>query len=195
MFQSATRETSAPLRTRSSLGRKLALVLLPLMVIPLALMGTTVYFRTRAILRDQASNQLSSATASQISSLQSWSQVREQRLQLGAQRSTLRDEVGSLLYGSLSGQPLDDLRTLTRTELNDLKSNEGQTLFSDLIVARPDGTILAATNTAWEGGSLSALSEGMLTADQPGTHPLYDDPILAPGGLTLISLSPSAADK
>ncbi len=190
MFQSTARDSSPPLRTRRSLGRRLALVLLPLMLIPLAAMGTTVYFRTRAILRDQAASQLSSATQSQISSLEDWSRVRQQRLQLGAQRSSLRDEAASLMYDPPSGQSLEDLKTATRADLNDLKTNEGQTLFSDLLIARPDGTILTSTNTSWEGQKLSALAEGMLTADQPGTHPLYDDPALAPGKLILVSLSP-----
>lgn len=190
MFQSPARDTSPPLRTRTSLGRRLAFVLLPLMLIPLAAMGTTVYFRTRAILSNQAANQLGSATQSQISSLVDWAQVRQQRLQLGAQRSSVRDEVGSLMYDSPTGQTLADLKTTTLADLNDLKSNEGQVLFSDLLIARPDGTILASTNSSWEGQTLSALAEGMLTADQPGTHPLYDDPVLAPGKLTLVSLSP-----
>jgi HAMP domain-containing protein len=190
MFQSAGRSTGAPLRARSSLGRRLALVLLPLMLIPLAAMGTTVYFRTRAILRNQAGNQLGSATQSQIASLEDWSQVRQQRLQLGAQRSAVRDEVGTLLYEPPTGQALEDLKAATRSDLNDLISNEGQVLFSDILVTRPDGTIVASTNSSWEGQTLSALSEGMLTADQPGTHPLYDDSVLSPGKLALVSLSP-----
>jgi HAMP domain-containing protein len=190
MFQSATRDASPPLRARSSLGRKLALVLLPLMLIPLAAMGATVFYRTRGILRDQAANQLISATESQISSLEDWSQVRQQRLQLGAQRSSLRDEVALLLYDTPTGAEFEDLKTSTRADLEDLKSNEGQTLFSEILVARPDGTIVTSTNESWEGQTLSALSEGMLTADQPGTHPLYNDQVLDPGKLALVSLSP-----
>lgn len=190
MFNVPVRDSRVTLRPRASLGRRMALVLLPLMMIPLALMAATVYFRTRAILRDQAASQLGSATQSQIASLEDWAQVRQQRLQLGAQRTTVQDEIAALLYQPPAGQAMEDLKTTVRSDLSALESDQGQALFSDILVARPDGTIMVATNSGWEGQSLSALSQGMLTADQPGTHPLFDDPVLSPGKLILVSLSP-----
>jgi hypothetical protein len=84
-------------KPRGSLGRRMALVLLPLVVVPVVFMGSVAYVRTRDILRQQANAQLVSAAESQASTLDQWARTREQRLQLGTQRTVLVEETGNLM--------------------------------------------------------------------------------------------------
>ena len=71
-------------RPRRPLSRRLAITLLPLVLIPLLLMAGAAYLRTRAILRGVASQQMTSATQSQSTLLLTWVEDREQQLFLAS---------------------------------------------------------------------------------------------------------------
>jgi putative methionine-R-sulfoxide reductase with GAF domain len=178
-------------RRRGSLGRRMAFVLLPLVVLPVVFMGSVAYVRTRDILRQQANAQLVSAAESQASTLDQWARTREQRLQLGTQRSVLVEETGSLLQLSdLSAAPQESREAL-RTELQNLQSRESEMLFSSLLVARTsDGLILASTRPEWENIALPALRDLHLPLDALATRPLYDDAVLCPSSAAIVTLAP-----
>jgi HAMP domain-containing protein len=174
-------------RPRSTLGRKLALRLLPLVLIPILLMGGTAYIRTRDILTTQASQQLASAAQSQIATILNWAQLREQRLQLGTARSELRATLRNMLEGSSS----TGLKDQAREQLQDLQSQQGVVLFSNLLIANAsDGTVLASTNPDWEGQKLS--SELVMT-DALRTAPIYDDALISPATVSFLTISPMRA--
>ncbi|TFH34903.1 MAG: hypothetical protein E4G99_08510, partial [Anaerolineales bacterium] len=97
MVSPVTRPLAPVRQFRGRLGRRFALILLPLVLIPLLAMGIGAYLRSRALLQDQAASQMTSAAQSQIAVLQAWSAEREQRLQLGAQRSALTEATSVLL--------------------------------------------------------------------------------------------------
>jgi HAMP domain-containing protein len=188
-----TESALSPRRTRPrrSLGGQLTMVLMPLVLIPILIMGGLAYMRSRDILRDQASAQMNSAAQSQVAVLQDWTQVRQQRLQLGAQRSEVRSSIADLL--SQSPPPASSLDAL-HAELDDLRSYQGQSMFSQLLVARlSDALVIAASNPAWEGQPLPALLSGSLPTASTSTRAIYDDPLLSPGSIVMLSAVPLRA--
>lgn len=183
------RQTKA--RRRGSLGRRMAFVLLPLVVIPVVLMGAIAYLRTRDILRQQANAQLVSAAEAQASTLDQWARTREQRLQLGTQRRPLLDETANLMMVTdVSLAPPASRETL-RAELLSLQAREGEMLFSSLLVVRAsDGLILASTRPEWENIALPAVRDHELPLDTLATRPVFDDAVLSPSNSSIVTLAP-----
>jgi putative methionine-R-sulfoxide reductase with GAF domain/HAMP domain-containing protein len=174
-------------RPKSTLGRKLSLRLLPLVLIPILVMGSTAYLRTRDILTEQAGQQLVSAAQGQLSTILNWAQLREQRLQLGTTRSELRSPLVSMLEGSTS----PSFQNQARTQLEDLQTQQGVVLFSEvLLVSASDGIVLASTNEEWEG---HGITSELIMTDALQTAPVYDDSLLSPAKLSLLTISPLRA--
>jgi HAMP domain-containing protein len=175
---------------RMGLGGRLTLILLPLVLIPLLILGAVTYLRSRDLLQEQAASQMSSAAQSQIAVLETWTAEREQRLQLGSQRSALTEATSILLTVPVGSTRFLSAQETARTELADLRLRQGQVLFTALLIARPDGTILAATQSGWEGQALSSNASDSFAADELQTRPVYDDPVIAPAAITLLSHAP-----
>jgi HAMP domain-containing protein len=175
---------------RGRLGRRFALILLPLVIIPLIAMGVGAYLRARALLQDQASSQMTSAAQAQISVLEDWTDEREQRLQLGSQRSGLTNATADLLSAPTYSTRYREALDTARAELTELRTRQGQVLFSDLLIASPDGSILAATQTDWEGETSAFLADDSFPIAKLHSQPILDDAILAPGALTILSHAP-----
>jgi HAMP domain-containing protein len=177
-------------RAKDSLGRKLALTILPLVMIPLLLMGAAAYLRSRTIIQEQVRTEMDSASASQLQILQTWGEEREQPLILASQRADLRDGVSVMLRLPPSSHAAVEASDLVRNQLVGLKSRAGQTLFSDLLVAAADGRVLVSTNRAWEGRVLPALSTASIPMQSLQTRPVYNDALLAPGNLAVVTSTP-----
>jgi hypothetical protein len=75
-------------------------------------------------------------------------------------------------------------------ELEDLSVRQGQVLFSDMLIARTDGSILVATNPEWERQISSFLVEDTYPIDALHTHPIHDDATIAPGALAILTHAP-----
>jgi HAMP domain-containing protein len=179
------------LRARESLGRKLALVLLPLVLVPLLLMGTVAYLRARTILREQVHNEMTTTTRSQLQLLADWASQREQQLVLASQRPALREAVLEAVQeaaaGPMGASALDDLRA----ELAGLRTETGEVVFSDLALVRiADGVVLGATVPAWEGQALPSLLSGLVSVRDLQSVPLYDEAVLSPGALAIATSLP-----
>jgi HAMP domain-containing protein len=175
---------------RGRLGRRFALILLPLVIIPLIAMGVGAYLRSRALLQDQATSQMISAAQSQISVLEDWTAEREQRLQLGSQRSELTNATADLLSTPTYSTHYREALETARSELSELRTRQGQVLFSNLLIARPDGFILAATQSDWEGQTATFLADDSFPISELHSQPIFDNAILAPGTLTILSHAP-----
>ena len=184
-------QQAPPRRFRGRLGRRMALILLPLVVAPLIAMGIGAYLRSRTLLEEQATSQMASATEAQIQVLREWADGREQRLQLGSQRTALHQAAADLLSFDPQSRPFAAAQQAALAELADLRTRQGQVLFSDLLIARPsDGTVLTATREAWVGQSSPSLSAQSLTQPALLTQPIFDDPLLAPNTLAFLTLAP-----
>ena len=174
-------------RTSMSIGVRLTLTLLPLVVIPLLVMGAAAYERTQQLLRLQAAEQLSSTVAAEAGVLDSWIRFREDQATLRAQSAVMREAVAALAQEPASSAA----RLAARNELA-LSLRAGiDTVFSEAMVIRAsDNRILVATNTAVQGRVLEALANGALPRDSAGTHPLVDDLVVAPGDFALVTTIP-----
>jgi HAMP domain-containing protein len=178
---------------RGRLGRRFAIILLPLVLIPLLAMGIGAYLRSRTLLRDQAASQMTSAAQAQISVLQEWAGEREQRLQLGSQRSALLSAVDDLLNAPANSTRFRSAHEAALTELSDLQTRQGQVLFSDLLIARTDGTVLASTEPDWEGQASPFLAMDSFPVEELHSHPVYNDATIAPDSLAILSHAPLRA--
>ena len=176
---------------RGRLGRRFALILLPLTIIPLIAMGVGAYLRSRTLLESQATSQMVSAVQAQLSVLEDWNTEREQRLQLGAQRAPLQ-EAGQVIF---SASPASTrFRTASEqalSELSDLQTRQGQLLFSSLSLVRYDnGRVLASTDPGFTGQSTSFLARLPNMFNTLITEPVFGDELLSPDGLAMVHSVP-----
>ncbi len=179
---------------RLGLGARLTVTLLPLVLIPMLILALVSYFRARDLLQTQASDQMAAATQAQIQVLAEWSAEREQRLQLGAQRPPLQQAAADLIALSPQSQLYTAALETALAELNDIRIRQGQTLFSDLLIAQPSsGLILAATQEDWSGRITPNLTSQALPPSGQLTLPLFNDPVLASHDLAFLTLAPFRA--
>ena len=177
-----------------SLVRRIPFLILPLILIPLISLGVGAFLSSRNLMQDQAASQMVSAAQAQVQVLQEWTDTSEQRLQLGSQRTALREAASDLLRLPASSSNYRAAQNSARTELEDLRVRQGQTLFSGVLLARSsDGTVLASTNPDWEGQASPSLTLDAIDPLALATYPFYDDPLFAPANLALISSAPLRA--
>jgi len=186
-----TQEFRRSLRPRARLGTRLALVLLPLVLIPLALMGGAAYFRARNILEAQAKAQLAALTQAQLEVMRQWARLREQHLQLGSQRAELSTAMDQMMEAAPSSAPFVQAQAVLRQSLTDLLRRGDETVFSELMFVHvPDGEIVSATRPEMEGEILAPVRDGVISIDRLQTTPIYNDPLLAAGNLALLTSTP-----
>ena len=179
---------------RGSLIRRIPFLILPLILIPLFALGIGAFLSSRNLMQDQAASQMVSAAQAQVQVLQEWTDTSEQRLQLGSQRTALREAASDLFRLPASSSTYRAAQNSARTELEDLRVRQGQTLFSGVLLARSsDGTVLASTNPDWEGQASPFLTTDTIDTLALATYPFYDDPLFAPDNLALISSAPLRA--
>ena len=177
-----------------SLVRRIPFLILPLILIPLISLGIGAFLSSRNLMQDQAASQMVSAAQAQVQVLQEWTDTSEQRLQLGSQRTALREAASGLHRLPPSSSTYRAAQNSARTELEDLRVRQGQTLFSGVLLARSsDGTVLASTNPDWEGQASPFLTTDTIDTLALATYPFYDDPLFAPDNLVLISSAPLRA--
>ena len=112
-------------------------------------------------------------------------------LQLGSQRSEVQQAVSDLLQSNPTSQQYRSSKEALDVEVEDIRLRQGQLLFSEVVVVRTsDGQILSSTNPDWEGETLPAISDGTLTVEELHTLPVYDDSLVSPGDLAIITLIP-----
>jgi GAF domain-containing protein/HAMP domain-containing protein len=154
------------------------------------------YQRSRAILRQQAIDQLASAAQAQIEVLNEWTTFREQQLLLGGQRSSLIALLDQLMLPESTDDDGDEIIDALRLELEDIQIRESDTVFVDMLVARTsDGAILVSTNPNWEGQSLSHLMQDSFYLEGLNTIPIYNEALIAPDKLALVSTAPLRAGE
>jgi HAMP domain-containing protein/putative methionine-R-sulfoxide reductase with GAF domain len=181
---------SVPLQTspRRSLGQRLALILLPIALIPMLILGGAVYFRSRALLKTQAASQLTTTAQAKLRPLLDRTDTLELRMELGAQDLALRQATETLLRRPPSSSDYLQALESAKIALAGLEVSETQRQFTQVLLARAsDGVVLASTEPAWEGVSLPSVAQGLLPSDSTVTLPLFGDPIFGPGELALVT--------
>jgi HAMP domain-containing protein len=183
--------SATPRRFKGRLGRRMAIILLPFMLIPVLLMGAAAYIRARDILMQQATAQMTSAVQAQIQVLNEWAAAREQTLQLNTQSASFLELARDLLYPTVTSGNREAIKEGIRAELESLQTRERQTLFSEILVVRAtDRAIMVSTQPEWEGVLLPSVVEESIDVGTLSTTPLFDDPLFAPGNLAFVTHVP-----
>jgi HAMP domain-containing protein len=191
MLKRVRHNSATPRRFKGRLGRRMAIILLPFMLIPVLLMGAAAYFRARDILKQQANAQMTSAVQAQIQVLDEWVATREQTLQLNAQSASFLELARELLFPTGTSEDREEIKEGIRAELENLQTGERQTLFSEILVVRAtDRIILVSTQHEWEDVLLPSMVEGSIDVGTLSTTPLFDDPLFAPGNLAFVTNVP-----
>jgi hypothetical protein len=175
-------------RPRSRLGTRLALVLMPLVLIPVMLMGAAAYLRTQDLIRLQVVSRLSSAVVNDARLLQAWIFAREDRLTLASQSAAVRQAVAAIVDADGQNADLSPLTTALTTGEN--------SLFSEFMVVRAsDLAILAASDPARQGSPATALQDWTLARDGISTAPIYDDALSGSGGFAWATSVPVPSES
>jgi HAMP domain-containing protein len=185
MFQEQLDEKDEILQPSGRLGRKFALVILPLVLIPLTVMGIVAYLRMRSILRQEAVDQMIYAIQGQSSTLMEWASFREQQLFIGTQRPIIKEQSSDILLHPDNQEASSNIEE----ELLTLQTYQGDVLFGEILLVRiSDNLIISSTNPDHNGLIIEFLPERK-TFDLH-TFPIFNDPTFAPGTLGLVSISP-----
>jgi hypothetical protein len=182
---------SAPAPRRSaSISARLTLILLPVVIIPLLVMGAAAYLRAQQLVRQQAVAQLASAVAAESGILQEWTGAREDRIALSSQSSAILNPVATLIGAPGAFAARNELIR----QVDNVAAAGGQTLFSDVMVVRASNNqILASTRDSDIARIVPGLQNGTLPHDRLATTPVYDDPLFAPGDFALVTSVPMTA--
>ena len=191
MFRIRERLQSMRNPLRGSMGRRLAIMIVPVVLVPLILQGGASYIRSRDILLSQATSQLESALQAETQTVLDWVGLREERLLLGSQRQALRAPMLSLLNTRMGSQTFLYSQDAVRLILYDLQVQDANELYSDLLIIRTsDGSVIASTQTEWEGEILTTVRDGSLPIEELSTITLYNVPLLSPDAVSVFTTMP-----
>jgi HAMP domain-containing protein len=177
-LQDIIRQRIAEFEEGTSLGRKLIAVLLPLVLVPMIIMGLAAYLQTRNIVGEQLEDELASRINDKLFDLTDWITVREEQLILDAGENTIRGRVSELLDEMEGDVLFDERQNDLRTLLENKRISMTNILFDDYLVAQTsDGQILAATQRQWEGESIDADMLRDLLLSETFTYAAIDHPL------------------
>src|SRR3990172_8663169 len=184
-----TAAPARPLRS-SSIRPRLTLTLLPLVMIPLLVMGLAAYVRAQQLLGAAATAHLSSAVIAEYKVLQDWARAREDRIALSSQSGAVPVAVSTLLAASASPTARNDLFAA----VDSVAVAGGETLFSDVMVVRAsDHQVMASTDSSHEGRMVPALDAATIPLDELATTPVYNDPLFSPNDFAIVTSIPMRA--
>jgi HAMP domain-containing protein/putative methionine-R-sulfoxide reductase with GAF domain len=185
MLQQTAEEMDKIQRLSGKLGRKFAFVLLPLVLIPLIVMGVTTYLRMRSTLRQEAVDRMIYAIEGQSIVLLEWASSREQQLFIASQRPNIQANSLELLIHPENQEAISSIQE----DLEVLLNNQGDRLFEEVFLLRKsNGLVISSTNPEHIG--LTFENPSLKGTSEPRTFPLYNNLDLTPGTLGLVSISP-----
>ncbi len=182
-----TTATPAGPRPSTSIGVRLTLTLLPLVIIPLLVMGVAAYLRAQQLIRQQANAELTGAVGAEFKVLQSWAHTREELIAGRSQSPGIREPVAALLAAPAAfasrAQLVDSLRSV--------QGSGNDVLFTDVMVVRAsDQQVLAATDLKLAGRIVPAVQNGTLPLDHVATTPVFNDPLFGPDDFAIVTSTP-----
>jgi HAMP domain-containing protein len=185
MHQQSAQEMNNKQRPSGRLGRKFAFVLLPLVLVPLIVMGVVSYLRMRSTLRQESVDQMIYAIQGQSTTLLDWASLREQHLFIGTQRPAIQQISQHLFINPDDQEAISSIQE----ELEGLLENQGDKLFDEIFLLRiSDDLVVSSTNPEHNG--LSLEHPIVEDATETETFPLYNDPHFTPEVLGFVSISP-----
>lgn len=166
---------SAPSRRfRGRLGRRMLFLLLPLIIVPVLLMGYAAYQRAQTLLLAQAEAQIDTLEDSIRDEWTAWLLVKSVRLDRALRRAEAQEALATLLQKSRFAPDFAPARTALLTSLNTINATETTPVFNAyyLIV---DQQILVGSQAEKEGLNLNAgpLAETVAAFAQDDTTSMH----------------------
>ncbi len=137
-------------RFRGRLGRKLLLVLLPLVLLPVLLMGAAAYVRARELLEQQAVSQLIVFQAKERQVLDDWVRVKHVRLDSLTRRPSFTDPATFLLDFDRTRRGFSSERAALIEELRSINLSANEALFNQFMLVNSEGRVIVSTDLRWQ---------------------------------------------
>jgi GAF domain-containing protein/HAMP domain-containing protein len=162
----------------SSLTGTLVRTLLILIFIPLALMAGTAYFRTRALLREQAVAHAENLLTNQLRLIDREIQARENTLQGQAAEGDFSRLIEIGLHANPQSDQFRSIRSEFIRQFQAARLQNGKPLFDQFLLVNTKGEVKIASNETWQGSivdpSLLQRDEGFPSAAVYGLAPIYE---------------------
>ncbi len=174
---------------RGSLARSFALTLTLVSFIPLLLMSVAAWGRSYTLLRGQAETQMKTLVSGEVKASQNQVKIRQIRLDRIARRADFESAVNSLLHQSPSSPFFLESSRLIRGIFNELNREGASPIFTEFMIITPEGEVLLASQTDWQGKSVSNISlfEDLRSYDSQ-TVGTYDFAPFFPGQFVLLTV-------
>ncbi len=173
-------------RFSGSLARTMALVLLPLTLLPLVLMSASAYQRTRGLLRSQTFSLLTGLANNQSEQLKTYASSSQVLLATAAAEPVFTNSMRQALEIDNRDDP--NFQTLRQQILGVLSGiNRQKTTFNNFLVVLPRGEIFIASNPLWEGQSLQGQKYFLQLTTQESSRLFYSFEPLYSGSLVMAS--------
>ncbi|HBX68797.1 MAG TPA: hypothetical protein DEH25_05285 [Chloroflexi bacterium] len=148
MTQSSPKPTQ---QFRGKLTRTSLLLLLPLTLIPVAILGIITLTNTSNFLRDQITTQFINVGDKQSELINDIVKTRENYLQTIAKDNTFRVSLDALLESEPNSEAFRTARNGILTNYDRLNRTQSETYFSYFLVVSPEKEILVSTYPLWQG--------------------------------------------
>ncbi len=184
MLQSRRDDLPEDASPKPTLGRKLALILLPLVLLPMVGIGTAAYLRTQSILRQESLGQMSFALSNQVAEVGLWFLEKETLLQNISKEPALTSEIIELSQNPGDGATIERVQEqlLTQVRLNI------QGGFSELLILEWDsGRVISASNANYLGEIISLPDS--LKPDGTQTIPVVEHPTFSPETVSFLTFA------
>lgn len=170
-------------RYKGSLTGTLVRTLLIFTFIPLVLMAGAAYFRTRALLRDQAISQTENLLSNQLKIVNK--EVVDKQEQIES-RLTSSDEFSTIIELALHANPQSrefrEIRENFIGEIQKTYTQDNRPLFDHFFLVDKDGVIKVSSNADWESTVLSSYAFEDLKGSQSyvlyGLSPIYKNELI-----------------
>ncbi len=141
----ATHSSLAPsLRFRGRLGRRMLVLLLPLIIVPVLLMGYVAYQRAQTLLLKQAEEQIDTLEDSLRSTFETWLLVKSVRLDRALRRVEARQALGYLLTHPRFSPAFADSRRRLLDALATINATETSPVFNAYYLIIDDQVVVAS---------------------------------------------------
>ena len=177
-------------RYQGGLARTLFRTLILFTFIPLTLMGGAAYGRARTLLRQQVIAQMQTSMTTRLTPVDLSIKTKEIRLDRLVRGPGFAADVASALGMRRESTDFPALRQSIHAQIGALNQEEGQAIFNQFILLRPDGVIHMSSRTDWEGLSLVAASYyATLQAGDRQSFAIFDPAPLFPKQLALLTVA------
>ncbi len=154
-------------------------------------MAGAAFLRARTLLRDQVITQTQGLMTAQIQQMDLGVKTKNRLLDQIVRLPNIAVQIGTALKSDPKSTEFSAVRRDFYQEIESLNIVDGKATFNEFILLKADGTVLMASNPAWEGISLkSSPAFNTLLTGNDQSYALYDLASLYPNQMVLATIVP-----